>query len=104
MKDRDEKDIPQIIDEINEHFQKNAPEEVKKFTVEEIAVKLGIKKNILYDWVKTDSDFSDGLERLKSSQKDSPFRTGTEDDAYVDAMMIAFILLETMNRRHKTEN
>ena|SRR6266542_1883448 len=104
MKERNQKESPQIIDEINEHLSKNAPEDLKGLTVEGIAVKLGVNKNILYDWVKTDSEFSEALERLKSSQKDSPFRTGTEDDNYVDAMMIAFLLLETKDRHYKSHN
>src|SRR5688500_7856289 len=104
MKERDQKPIPSIIDQINEHLKQNASEDMEDFTVERIAVKLGINNDILYDWVKTDTEFSEALERLKSSQADSPFRTGTETDNYVDAMMIAFLLLETKDRHYKSQN
>ena len=75
-----------------------------ELTVEGIAEKLGVNKNILYGWVKTDSEFSEGLARLRESQEDSSFRTGTDTDSYVDAMTIAFLLLETKDRHYKSEN
>jgi hypothetical protein len=73
-------------------------------TVEGIAEGIGISRNILYDWVKTDTEFSQGLEGLRNSQKDSPFRIGTDNDSYIDAMLIAFLLLETRDRHYKPES
>ena len=104
MKERDPNTTPSIIDEINRRLSQNPPEDLQGITVESIAVKLGIDNPILYNWVKSDAKFSEALERLKNSQEDSPFRTGTEDDTYVDAMMIAFLLLETKSRHDKSQN
>ena len=98
------KDIPAIIDEINEYLKENAPADTKDFTVEGIAEKAGINKNILYEWVKGDAEFATTLERLKDVQKNDPFKTGTEEDTYVNSMMIALVLLETKDRHYKSEN
>ena len=103
MKERDQKDTPPIIDEINAHF-KNVPEDLQGFSVERVAEKLGINKKILYGWVRTDSEFSESLERLKSSQEESSFGAGIDTDSYVDAMMIGLLLLETKDRHFKPEN
>jgi hypothetical protein len=98
------KDIPPIIEEINEYLKENTPEDTKDFTVEGIAEKVGINTNILYEWVKSDSEFASTLERLKDVQKNDPFKTGTEEDAYVNSMMIALLLMETRDRHYKSEN
>lgn len=73
---------------------------MKTFTVEWIidCRKSGINKNILYEWVKSDSEFTEALERLKVVQKNNPFKTGTEEDAFVNSMMVALLLLETKDR------
>ena len=104
MKEREQNITPQIIEAINKHLSQNPPQELEGISVEGIAEKLGINKSILYGWVKTDTEFSGGLERLKESQEDSPFRSGTDVDFYVDAMMIAFLLLETKDRHYKPYN
>ena len=104
MKDRNEREAPTIIDEINNYLGENFPEGRKKFTVEGIAEELGISKNILYEWLKSDSEFTTALERLKDVQKNDPFKTGTEEDAYVNSMMIAFLLMETRDRHYKSHN
>jgi len=98
------KDTPPIIDELNENLKKNAPEDAEDFTVEGIAERVGINKNILYEWVKSDSEFTTALERLKDVQKDDPFKTGTEEDYFVNSMMIALLLMETRDRHYKPHN
>lgn len=104
MKDRDKKSTPQIIDEINEYLRQVPSEKMEDFTVEAIAQKIGINKNILYKWTKTDSEFSEALERLKNIQKNDPLKTGTDEDGYVNAMMIALLLMETRDRHYKFKN
>src|SRR5687768_8454879 len=103
MKEGEPKRLPQIIEEINEYLQAipSEDEEMGNFTVEGIAEGVGISKNILYEWVKTDSEFSDTLERLKNVQKKDPCKTGTFFDTQVNAMMIALLLLETKDRHFK---
>ena len=94
-KERGPRETPGVIEDINISLKES------EFSVEGIAERLGINRNILYGWVRTDSAFSQGLERLKESQEDSPFRSGTDIDSYVDAMMIAFLILETKDRHYK---
>jgi hypothetical protein len=98
------KNTPQIIDEINKHLKEGAPEDLEDFTVEGIAGKIGINKNNLYEWVKTDPEFSEALGRLKDIQKDDPFKTGTVEDIRVNAMALALLLLETKDRHYKSQN
>jgi len=100
MKERDNRETPQIINVLNENLKKDAPIEMKDFTVEGIAQKIGISKNILYEWVQTDSEFSAALERIKTIQSEDPFKTGTVEDSRVNAMVIAFVLLETRDRHY----
>jgi hypothetical protein len=104
MKERDNREIPQIINVLNENLKKDAPVEMKDFTVEGIAQKIGISKNILYEWTGSDPEFTTALERLKDVQENDPFKTGTEEDTFVNAMMIALVLMETRNRHHRLEN
>jgi len=104
MKERDSRETPQIIDVLNENLKRDAPEEMKDFTVEGIAEKIGISKNILYEWVQTDSEFSAALDRIKTIQNEDPFKTGTIEDIRVNAMVIAFVLLETRDRHFKPSN
>jgi len=77
---------------------------LKYFTVEWIAEKAGINKNILYEWVKSDSEFATTLKRLKDVQENDPFKTGTEEDTFVNAMMIALVVMETRERHYKSNN
>ncbi len=106
MKEKEPKPTPQIIDEINEYLRAipSEDEEMKNFTIEGIAEGIGVSKNILYEWVKTDAEFSETLERLKNVQQNDPFRTGTFFDTQVNAMMIGFLLMETRDRHFKSEN
>jgi hypothetical protein len=59
---------------------------------------------MLFDWVKSDTEFTTALERLKDVQKNDPFKPGTEEDTYVNSMMIALVLMETRDRHNKTPN
>jgi len=101
MKERDNRETPQIINALNENLKKDAPLEMEDFTVEGIAEKIGISKNILYEWVQADSEFANALERIKTIQSEDPFKTGTIEDSCVNAMVIAFVLLETRDRHYK---
>ena len=95
---------PPIIAELNENLKKDATEGTRDFTVEWIAEGIGINKNILYEWVKSDAEFSADLERLKDVQEKDPFKTGTEEDTFVNAMMIALLVMETRDRHFKPNN
>src|SRR5215216_3048093 len=71
---------PPIITELNENLKRDATEGTKDFTVEWIAEKAGINKNILYEWTKSDTEFAATLERLKDVQENDPLKTGTQED------------------------
>jgi hypothetical protein len=102
--DEEWKNIPPIITELNKNLTKDASPDLKYFTVEWIAEKAGINKTILYEWAKSDSEFTTALERLKEVQENDPFKTGTEEDTFVNAMMIALRLLETRDRHFGDRN
>jgi hypothetical protein len=102
--DEDRENTPPIIAELNDNLTKDAPEGMKDFTVEWIAEKAGINKNILYEWVGSDAEFTTALERLKDVQENDPLKTGTEEDTFVNAMMIALLLMETRDRHYESEN
>ena len=53
---------------------------------------------------ETDSEFSGTLERLKDVQEKDPFKTGTDEDYFVNSMMIALVILETKDRHFKSQN
>ena len=102
-KPKERREIPSIINQLNEHLVSNAPEGIEDFTVEGIAKRIGINKRTLYGWVKNDSKFSGALERLSEVQKSDPFKTRTEEDCFVNGMTIALLLLETRERHHKSQ-
>src|SRR5215207_2021017 len=93
-KDEDQEETPSIIAELNENLQKDAPGETKSFTVERISESSGISKKILYEWTESDAEFTTALGRLKDVQKNDPLKTGTEEDYFVNSMMIALLLME----------
>jgi hypothetical protein len=102
--EKPKRDTPPIIVELNENLRKTAPEDMKGSTVKRIAQVIGISKNILYEWCESDPEFTTALERLKDVQKNDPFKTGTEEDTYVNSMMIALLLFETRDRHYKPHN
>ena len=65
--ERNENPTPQIIADLNEYLKVESSEGTESFTVEVIATKIGISKNALYDWVKTDSAFSNTLEKFRKA-------------------------------------
>jgi hypothetical protein len=101
MKERDPKGAPEVIDEISRSLGEHVPKNMQRPTVEGIAEKVGISKNILYDWVKTDTELSEALGRFKTIQEEDPFKTGTYEDAWIGSLVIAFILIETRDRHVK---
>ena len=94
-------DIPPIIAELNENLKKDAPNDMKSFTVERISESIGIGKKVLYEWTESDTDFTTALGRLKDVQENDPLKTGTEEDYFVNSMMIALLLMETRDRHLK---
>jgi len=94
MKARDQKETPQIITDLNARFSST------EVTVEKIAEKIGISQNMLYEWVRTDAELSEALERVKTLQEEDPFKTGTVEDTWIGSLVIAFILTETRGK-HK---
>jgi hypothetical protein len=102
--DEDQEEPPPIIAELNENLKKDAPGDIKSFTVERISERIGISKKILYEWTESDAEFTTALGRLKDVQENDPLKTGTEEDYFVNSMMIALLLMETRDRHFKREN
>jgi hypothetical protein len=95
---------PPIIDAVNKNLKINASENAAGFTLEKIAAKAGVSEKILHEWVQNDPEFTTALERLVEAQKNDPLKTGTEEDVFVNSMMIALLVLETKDRHYKAEN
>ena len=102
--DEERENVPPIIAELNENLTKDASPDLKYFSVEWIAEKVGINKNILYEWAGSDTEFTIAIERLKDVQENDPLKTGTEEDTFVNAMMIALVVMETRERHYKPRN
>lgn len=102
--EEERENIPPIIVKLNENLGTNATEDSNVFNVEWIAEKVGINKKILYQWVESDAEFTTALERLKDVQENDPFRTGTEEDTFVNSMTVALLLMETKDRHYKSGN
>jgi hypothetical protein len=97
-----QEETPPIIVELNENLKKDAPSDMKSFTIERISESIGISKKILYEWAESDAEFATTLGRLKDVQENDPLKTGTEEDYFVNSMMIALLLMETRDRHNKT--
>ena len=100
----EQEETPPIIAELNENLKKDAPLDMKSLTIERISESIGISKKILYEWTESDTEFTTALERLKDVQENDPLKTGTEEDYFVNSMMIALLLMETRDRIYKSEN
>src|SRR5215216_3838498 len=98
---KEQENTPPIIAELNENLKMDTQEGVRDFTVEWLAERVGISKNILYEWAGSDMEFTTALDRLKDVQENDPFKTGTEEDTYVNAMIIALLLLDTRERHYR---
>src|SRR5687768_13952560 len=94
MKQERDRPEPTIIDEINQSLRDEALKDVKIPTVESIAEKIGVNKKTLYGWLENDKEFRKTLGMLKEVQANDPFKDGSEMDLYVDASMIALVIME----------
>ena len=97
MKERDQQ-APTLFEEINEYLRKEAPERIENPTVEGIAGRMGIPKDVLDTWLKEDAQFREELTRLKDFQVNDPFKDGTEFDYFIHSSGIQFVLDETKKK------
>ena len=93
-----------FVDEMNKRLREGLPDDTDSFSVEGITEQVEISKNILYEWIRTDSELSEILGRLSKVQEDDSFKMGTDEDNQVNAMMIAIVLMETRDRHFKPDN
>ena len=101
---KDQEETPPIIALLNGNLKKDAPGDMKSFTVERISESIGISRKILYEWTESDAEFTTALGRLKDVQENDPLITGTEEDYFVNSVMLALLLMETRDRHHKRNN
>jgi hypothetical protein len=73
-------------------------ERIENPTVEGIAERMGIPRDILNTWLNQDAQFREELTRLKDFQTNDPIREGTEFDYFIHSSGIQFILDETKKR------
>jgi hypothetical protein len=96
--------LPPIIAALNENLQGDVSEDINSFTVEWIGERAGINKKTLYEWTESDTEFTTALGRLKEAQENDPLKTGTEEDTFVNVMMIALVIMETKDRHYRAGN
>jgi len=97
MEERERKE-PTLFDEINSYLQREAPQDLPELTVEGIAKRIGIPKDVLHHWLDHDRQFREELTRLKEFQEKDPFKEGTEFDYFIHSSGIQFVLDETKKR------
>ena len=97
MKEGESKE-PSLFDQMNAYLKKEAPKDIENPTVEGIAERMGIPKDILYTWLKQDAQFREELTRLKEFQEKDPYKEGTEFDYFIHSSGVQFILEETKKR------
>jgi transposase-like protein len=99
-------EVPAIIEELNKSLEREDLQRLETLSVESIAGELGIDAHTLYHWVRNDVQFATDLHRVSESKdKILPQLRFTEDEdgvseAYIDAMMIALVLMETKERKN----
>jgi hypothetical protein len=89
----DREEAPQIIRELNENLKAGLSENAVLPTVEDIALKVGITRSMLYGWIRNDPEFVETLKRLKMAQENDAFKTGTAEDNQVNTMVITLLLM-----------
>ena len=89
---------PNIFDQMNEYLRKEAPKGIEDPTVQGIAERMGIPKNVLYLWLEQDEQFQREMTNLKEFQEKDPWRDGTVFDYFIHSSGVAFILDETKKR------
>jgi hypothetical protein len=89
---------PSLFEEINEYLKKEAPMGIPDPTVQGIAGRLGIPKDVLNHWLTNDKQFKEELTRVKEFQEKDPLNEGTEFDYFIHSSGIQFVLDETKKR------
>jgi hypothetical protein len=102
--EEERENTPPMIAALNENLKRDISEDMNGFTVEWIAERAGINKKTLYEWTESDTEFTTALGRLNEAQENDPFKTGTEEDTFVNTMMIALVIMETRDRHFKSQN
>ncbi len=89
---------PSLFDQINAYLKKEAPEDLPDPTVQGIAGRMGIPKDVLYHWLTNDKQFKEELTSLKEFQEKDPLNEGAEFDYFIHSSGIQFVLDETKKR------
>ena len=97
MKEREGKE-PNLFDQINGYLKKEAPKDIPDPTVEGIAERMGIPRDVVNTWLASDAQFREELTRLRDFQINDPYRDGTEFDYFIHSSGVQFVLDETKKR------
>jgi hypothetical protein len=89
-----------LLMEVNAYLEAKTLLDSEIPTIQAIAKELKIPEGHLNDWLKQDSEFKSGLERLTKIQDDNLFSDPAFDNR-ADVMLVALVLLETRNRHSK---
>jgi hypothetical protein len=86
---------PTLFDQINEYLKKEAPEDIPDPTVQGIAERIGIPRDVLNHWLANDKQFKEEMTRIIVFQTSDPMKDGSEFDYFEHASEIQYVLEET---------
>lgn len=83
---------PEVIDKINGYLSEAIPQNMKIPTIEGIALKLGVNRDTIYQWVKVNKEFADTIDRVKMLQKEYLIEIGIFGGKDVNPSIVALLL------------
>ena len=102
MKENEHTPEPTIIDFLNDALKEGANDPDNFPTVEIIAERMGIEKDILHWWLENDAAFRKGLITIKETHDKDPWKDTPDDEIKLDAATLSFgitlVLAETKKK------
>jgi hypothetical protein len=102
MKEHEQKE-PTIIELLNDDMKKGTNNSDNYPTVEKIAGRMGIPKDVLSLWLESDGEFRQGLTRIKEVHDKDPWKDTLDDEIKLDAITLSFgitVVLEETKKKY----
>ena len=94
---------PTIIDVLNDSLKKGINDSDNFPTVEIIAERMGIEKDILHWWLENDRKFMKGLTIVKEAHDKDPWKDTPDHEIKLDTATLSFgitVVLEETKKRY----
>ena len=102
MKEHEQKE-PTIIELLNDDMKKGANNPDNYPTVESLAERMGIPKDVLNLWLESDGEFRKGLTTVKRTYDNDPWKDAPDDEPKLDAATLSFgivLVLEETKKKY----